>query len=147
MSKSKKYVPKYQPCEVVVNFKKKYSTHFVSEFGETLGYKLIGEQPFTGDYIFSTLGKSESSVLDEFRVYNKFVAYCDLRDVKLESRWIEVEDYVENIRELLDCEENSSKYGELEKILEKARELSDECDICDEEFEFRFKEIKSSLLK
>lgn len=123
--KKEGYSPEYARGQIFVLFKRDYDLEFVKEFGETLGYCLSNEDYlWSSFYIFQTKVGEEQAARQRFESYSEFVESTDLRDLKLESRW-----------------------GGIEKIIEKIEDLSDEMDLPDKVYNSRIDEIINNLRK
>ena len=127
--KTENYSPEYVKGEVIVRFKdtNASSEDLARDIAKLLGYQYKGEmeEPFDGNYIFIVpAGKEEEAVKNiEKRDY---VEFADRFDLKSRNRW-----------------------GNLEKIIEKARELLDDTldHLPDREYKSRVNEIISLLKK
>jgi len=108
------YEPEYAKGQIVVIWK----VNIGKEFGETLGYKFLGND-YTNQEIFKTPEEGEEKVGKHFMKYPEFVETFYLRDLKLERRWESLEEPEQMLNSLRDtCEKPTQEYNQaLEEII------------------------------
>lgn len=101
-----KYKPKSAEGQILVEFKSEVNRDFARTFGKQIGIRLAKEDYEHGDaFIYQTEPGEERQAIKEFKRYRKFVAWADLRDLRLEARWNELEEIIaalENLRDNAD---------------------------------------------
>ncbi|MAG39051.1 hypothetical protein CMO90_03090 [Candidatus Woesearchaeota archaeon] len=119
------YEPEYVKKQILVQFRVSLGYRFAEDFGKRLGMKLVDTYNH-GDniFIYNTKKGKELDGCEEFKKYEKFIEWAGLRDLKLEKRWKHLENSV--------------------NLLER---LVDECELPDEEYDSRVKEIVDILEK
>jgi len=101
--KPKKYQPKYAKGQILVEFKPQVSRDFAKTFGENIGFKISDEDYEHGTaFIYQTKPGEEKQAKITFQRHKKFIAWADLRDLRLEARWNELEEIIAALENLGD---------------------------------------------
>lgn len=117
------YKGRHAKGEILVSFRNNCGNkNFARIFGKAIGYELSDEEYERGTdcFIYKTKVGKEKEACERFEELSDFVELACRRDVKLESRWKDLENAIEMLRDIHDNVELPDK-----EYTEKIKEIAD----------------------
>jgi hypothetical protein len=122
-----KYIPKYAPGKIVVNFNGEVHGDFEKQFGQKLGYKYMGEV-VGGAVLYEVPVGQEQQAISRFIKHENFVSSAKLYDEefyeKLSFRFDAIRELESIVAALSNDVEHDEKFqSDLMKVINYAKEI------------------------
>lgn len=115
-----KYLPLNSLGEILVCFKEPVTEDFAATFGGFLGYDLIDSWEHGNDvFVYRTEVHQEEEAIKTFLEKTEFIKWANRRDIRLEGRWISLENAIAALEELRDDGEIPG--GEYDRRIEEIK--------------------------
>jgi len=100
---TKKYSPLYAKGEIIVGFRKLVHPNIdlAEMFAQAWGYKVKeGTEFYPNAFIYLTDPGKEQEAIDFFLGKTEFIEWAERRDLRLESRWKDLEHCINELRQI-----------------------------------------------